>query len=88
MYRYTHVHISRLDMESSVRIIPKKALLELHSRVLGKREQKRLHVCMGFEMVPTDWIRCHQRWIGKIKINYVSKIKKCLMNGSVLATTE
>lgn len=41
-------------MVNTIRIIQKKALLELHCRVLGKKEQKRLHVWVGFEVRLTN----------------------------------
>lgn len=37
-------------MVSAIIILQKKALLELDKRVLGKKEPKRLHVWVGFEM--------------------------------------
>lgn len=62
-------------MESTVRRIHTKASLELQSRVLEKRKQRRLHVWVGFEVVLTGWICCHQRWIGQTMINKVTKIE-------------
>lgn len=44
MYKYTHVQISGLDMENTLRIICKKALLELHGRVW---ERAKRGSCMG-----------------------------------------
>lgn len=86
IYRYTHVHILGLDMVNTIRIVQKKALLELHNRVVGKSEQKRLHVWVGFEMGPADWIWYHQvREALWIVTNKGIKIKKCLISGSFLA---
>jgi len=50
IYKYTRVHIPGLAMVNAIIILQKKALLELHNRVLGKKEPKRLPLWVGFEM--------------------------------------